>query len=52
MTPYYEKHPVSPERKQELTRKGYKIIDAKFAPAGWQDPEAPKRRSRKSDDEE
>lgn len=30
----YEAHPVSPERKAELLAAGYKIIDARFAPAG------------------
>ena len=46
---YYEPHPVSPERKAELIRKGYQILDARFAPADWKDPEAPKptRRKRK-----
>ena len=39
---YYEKHPVSVERKAELKSKGYKIIDARFAPKGWVDPLAPK----------
>ena len=29
----YEPHPVSPERKAELISKGYRIIDARFAPA-------------------
>lgn len=29
----YEPHPVSLERKRELNAKGYKIIDARFAPA-------------------
>jgi hypothetical protein len=28
----YEKHPVSAERKAELRKQGYKIIDARFAP--------------------
>lgn len=28
----YEKHPVSPERKAELRKQGFKIIDARFAP--------------------
>lgn len=32
----YEKHPVSPERKAELRKQGYKIIDARFAPADHQ----------------
>lgn len=35
----YEPHPVSPERKAELRAKGYKIIDARFAPADWQGDE-------------
>ncbi|QXI45144.1 hypothetical protein HU734_010405 [Pseudomonas wayambapalatensis] len=35
----YEKHPVSPERKTELRQKGYKIIDARFAPDGYEHPE-------------
>lgn len=30
----YEKHPVSPERKAELRKQGFKIIDARFAPKG------------------
>lgn len=30
----YEPHPVSPERKAELQAQGYRILDAKFAPAG------------------
>lgn len=29
----YEPHPVSLERKRELNRQGYKILDARFAPA-------------------
>lgn len=35
----YEPHPVSPERKAELVAQGYRIMDAKFAPA---DAVAPK----------
>lgn len=35
----YEQHPVSAERKAELRQKGYKIIDAKFAPADYEHPE-------------
>ncbi|WP_409264719.1 hypothetical protein [Pseudomonas sp. KCJK9000] len=35
----YEQHPVSAERKTFLRRKGYKIIDAKFAPEGYEHPE-------------
>ncbi|MFG0540221.1 hypothetical protein ACF8EA_08440 [Pseudomonas sp. YQ_5] len=35
----YEQHPVSAERKAYLRRKGYKIVDAKFAPDGYEHPE-------------
>jgi len=35
----YEKHPVTAERKSELRQKGYKIIDAKFAPDDYKHPE-------------
>lgn len=35
----YEKHPVTAERKSELRQKGYKIIDAKFAPDDYEHPE-------------
>lgn len=31
----YEPHPVSPERKAELRAQGYKILDLRFAPAGY-----------------
>ncbi|WP_059395532.1 hypothetical protein [Pseudomonas putida] len=31
----YEPHPVSAERKAELRREGYKIIDASFAPGAY-----------------
>lgn len=31
----YEKHPVTPERKQQLRSQGYTIIDARFAPVGY-----------------
>ena len=37
---YYEPHPVSPARKVELRAKGYKIVDARFAPADWIVPDA------------
>lgn len=49
----YEPHPVTPERAQELWDKGYKIIDAIFAPADYVHPDAkPARQPRKvvSDD--
>jgi len=29
---HYEPHPVTPERKAELRKKGLKIVDAKFDP--------------------
>lgn len=35
----YEQHPVSAERKEYLVRKGYKIIDAQFAPDDYEHPE-------------
>lgn len=35
----YEQHPVTPERKADLLRKGYKIIDARFAPANYKHPD-------------
>ncbi len=35
----YVKHPVSPELKQELRAKGYKILDERFKPEGYQDPD-------------
>lgn len=33
----YEPHPVTPERKAELRVKGFRIIDARYAPEGWDD---------------
>lgn len=38
----YEPHPVTPERKEELRNKGYKIIDAAYAPEGYEYPESEK----------
>lgn len=38
----YEQHPVTAERKEYLRQKGYKIIDAKFAPEGYEHPEPSK----------
>lgn len=40
---WYEKHPVTAERKAELRAQGFKIIDAQFAPAGWVRPEVGSR---------
>lgn len=39
----YEQHPVTAERKAELRQKGYKIIDAKFAPDDYKHPEPMKK---------
>lgn len=39
MKPIYERHPVTPERKTELRQQGYTIIDAVFAPKGYEHPE-------------
>lgn len=36
MSIHYEPHPVTPERKAELRAKGLTILDAAFAPEGWQ----------------
>lgn len=36
----FEPHPVSAERKAELRKQGFKIIDAKFAPADYEHPDA------------
>ena len=45
----YEPHPVSPERKAELRAQGFKIIDARFAPADAPAAEEkPKRRRKKA----
>lgn len=41
----YEKHPVTAERKAELRQKGYKIIDAKFAPDDYKHPDPMKKGS-------
>ena len=40
---YYEPHPCSDARKAELRAKGYQVVDAKFKPADWVDPEKPNR---------
>lgn len=48
----YEPHPVTPERKQELREKGYKIIDAEFAPAGYEYPESEKKADAEASDED
>ncbi len=34
----YQKHSVTPEQKVELRSQGFKIIDAAFAPAGYEHP--------------
>lgn len=38
----YEPHPVSAERKAELMAQGFRILDAKFAPAVTPKAETPK----------
>lgn len=44
----YEPHPVTQERKAELIAGGFKIIDAKFAPADAVTAEpAPTKRDKK-----
>lgn len=45
----YEPHPVSPERKDELRAQGYKILEARFAPEGYEHPDARKKRGPKQD---
>ncbi len=35
----YEPHPVTPERKRELNKQGFKIIDARFAPDDEAEPD-------------
>jgi len=42
----YEPHPVSPERKAELNAKGYKIVDAVFAPADYVHPDDEKKKAK------
>lgn len=42
----YEPHPVSPERKAELRKQGYKIIDARFDP----NPKPEPKRTRKNEE--
>lgn len=44
----YEKHPVSPERKAELRKQGYKIIDEVFKPADVSEPEKPVQKKTKA----
>lgn len=35
---WYEPHPVKPERKAELRKRGYQIIDVIFMPVGYENP--------------
>ena len=35
---WYEPHPVKPERKAELRKRGFQIIDAIFMPEGYENP--------------
>ncbi|BEV43930.1 hypothetical protein [Afipia carboxidovorans] len=41
----YEPHPVTAERKAELRARGYRIIDAVFAPPGYRSPDTKPARS-------
>lgn len=43
---HYEKHPVSKERKAELNKQGYRIIDIRFQPESEKQEEKPKRTTR------
>lgn len=49
----YEPHPVSAERKAELVKQGFKILDAVFEPQAkareLSDSEKPRTRRRKDD---
>lgn len=45
----YEPHPVTPERKTDLRAQGLKIVDARFAPEGYEHPDAKKKRGAKQD---
>ena len=43
----YEPHPISKERKAELRKQGYKILDIAYKPADvLEEPEKPKRTQR------
>lgn len=46
----YEPHPVTPERKAELRAQGYRIVDAKFAPDGWEPPQPPRKKVKRDGD--
>ena len=53
----YEPHPVSPERKAELNKQGFQIVDARFAPEDGDADEKPAapargRGARKQDGDE
>lgn len=43
---HYEPHPVTPERKAELVKQGFKIIDARFQPESEKQEEKPNRTTR------
>ena len=43
---HYEKHPVSKERKAELNKQGYRIIDSRFQTESEKQEEKPKRTTR------
>lgn len=47
----YEPHPVTPDRKAELTAKGYKILDARFKPEAEPEEKPRKPRGKKGKSE-
>lgn len=50
MKTIYEHHPVTPERKADLRSKGYRILDARFAPKGYENPEGKQQHEDDPDD--
>ena len=49
----YLKHPVDEAEKRKLNAEGYRVIDIKYAPEGYEQEESKptKKRSKKSDSE-
>lgn len=43
----YLKHPVSKDEKAKYRAQGFTIVDLKFAPEGYEEPEQPKRKAAK-----
>lgn len=51
----YVEMPISIEQKKEYNRQGYRVVDAQFAPEGYEPPEGlaaaePKRTRRRRDE--